>query len=72
VTTPRDVILCERRGRAAYITLNRPEALNAITLAMVDALDDNLAEIARDDTLCAVVIAGSPRAFSALARSRIA
>ncbi len=65
MTAPPAVIRCERRGRAAYIALNRPQALNAITLAMIDALDSSLAKITADDTLCAVVITGSPRAFSA-------
>ena len=37
-------ILFERRGAAGLITLNRPQALNAVSLAMVRALAKQLAE----------------------------
>ncbi|MFN9357117.1 MAG: enoyl-CoA hydratase/isomerase family protein, partial [Alphaproteobacteria bacterium] len=33
-----DEVLFERQGRAGVITLNRPKALNALTLSMVDAM----------------------------------
>ncbi|MDQ4060163.1 MAG: enoyl-CoA hydratase/isomerase family protein, partial [Pseudomonadota bacterium] len=41
-------ILYERRGRAGVITLNRPEALNAVTFDMVRRLDAILDEAERD------------------------
>ena len=37
-------ILFERRGAAGLVTLNRPQALNAVTLAMVRALALQLEE----------------------------
>ena len=33
-----DQILFERRGAAGFVTLNRPQALNAVTHGMVHAL----------------------------------
>src|ERR1041384_418685 len=47
------------------ITLNRPEALNAIDLRMRVDLDLMLDQIRRDDTLRGVVITGEGRGFSA-------
>ena len=37
-------ILFERRGTAGIATLNRPQALNAVTLGMVRAFTRQLAE----------------------------
>ena len=59
-------ILYERRGRAGVITLNRPEALNAVTFDMVRRLDAILDEAERDPAVSRVVIrAEGDRAFSA-------
>lgn len=58
-------LLIERAGPTVTITLNRPEALNAITPTMVVALGDRLEELAADDSVRAVVLTGAGRAFSA-------
>ena len=59
-------ILFERRGAAGIVTLNRPKALNAVTLGMVHALSAQLAAWANDDAVTRVVImANGERAFSA-------
>jgi enoyl-CoA hydratase len=59
-------ILFERRGAAGVVTLNRPQALNAVTHAMVKALARMLAEWRNDPTVTRVVItAVGDRAFSA-------
>ncbi len=56
----------ERRGAAGLVTLNRPQALNAVTQAMVRALTAKLAEWQDDAAVARVVIAASGgRAFSA-------
>lgn len=61
-----DDILFERRGRLGLITLNRPKALNAITLAMVRALNGQLDAWATDDGVKAVMIQGAGgKAFAA-------
>lgn len=59
-------VLFERRGRAGVITLNRPKALNALTLDMVRKIHPRLEEWARDDGIAHVVIrAAGERAFCA-------
>lgn len=45
------------------LTLNRPEALNALTRALLAALRESLAEAARDDAVRAVVLTGEGRGF---------
>jgi enoyl-CoA hydratase len=59
-------ILFERRGAAGLITLNRPQALNAVTHEMVLALRAQLVAWAGDPAITRVVItAAGERAFSA-------
>ncbi|MEI8277199.1 MAG: enoyl-CoA hydratase/isomerase family protein [Hyphomicrobiales bacterium] len=59
-------ILFERRGAAGIVTLNRPKALNAVTLGMVHALSAQLAAWADDDAVTRVIVmANGERAFSA-------
>lgn len=61
-----DEILFERRGRAGLVTLNRPEALNALTSGMVHALHGQLREWAVDPDIARVVVrAAGDRAFCA-------
>lgn len=59
-------ILFERRGAAGIVTLNRPQALNAVTLGMVRALALQLDAWAADDAVTRVILtAAGERAFSA-------
>jgi len=59
-------ILFERRGAAGLVTLNRPQALNAVTHAMVLALRVQLDKWAGDHAITRVVIqAAGGRAFCA-------
>ena len=61
-----DEILFEARGGVGLVTLNRPQALNALTLAMVRALDARLRAWAGDPEVRCVVIQGAgDRAFCA-------
>ncbi len=56
----------EQRGRAGKIVLNRPRALNALTLSMVREISRGLDEFERDSSVERVVISGAGgRAFSA-------
>ncbi len=49
----------------AWLTMNRPGARNALSMALMTAMEEALATIARDDAVKAVVIAGAGPAFCA-------
>jgi enoyl-CoA hydratase len=61
-----DEILFSRRGAAGIVTLNRPQALNAVTHGMVKALRAQLDTWADDDAVTRVIVTGAGgKAFSA-------
>lgn len=62
---PDDLILYETRGPSAWITLNRPDKLNAMTYALVDQLEAALDRAEADDDVRIVVLRGAGRAFCA-------
>ncbi|TNC14014.1 enoyl-CoA hydratase/isomerase family protein [Methylobacterium terricola] len=64
--TADGTVLCERRGAAGLVTLNRPKALNALNLEMVRALRRALDDWAADPAVTRVVVQGAgERAFCA-------
>lgn len=60
-----DEVLTERRDRVLLITLNRPEARNAVNTALAQALIGAIEELDTDDGLTAGVLTGAGRGFSA-------
>jgi len=59
-------VLVERHGAAGVLTLNRPKALNALTLGMVRAMDRALNDWAADPSITRIIVrAAGGRAFSA-------
>jgi len=58
-------LLCDVRDRVATITLNRPEAKNALTMDMKEALYRLLREIEEDAGIGSVLLTGAGGAFSA-------
>jgi enoyl-CoA hydratase/carnithine racemase len=61
-----ELVLCERRGRAAWLTLHRPDAANALSLPALRRLRALLAELAADREVWAVVVTGAgDKAFCA-------
>lgn len=58
-------LLFEKQGGVATLTLNRPEARNALTPAMFLDLERLLLEIEADDEVRVVVLTGAGRGFSA-------
>ncbi|MDQ0754425.1 enoyl-CoA hydratase [Arthrobacter sp. B3I4] len=58
-------ILVERRGRVGLVTLNRPEALNALNKATMDELVAAVTAMDTDPDVGAVVVTGSAKAFAA-------
>ena len=59
------ILIVAREGRVGVVTLNRPEVLNALDDALMDALGAALLELDADDAIGAIVIAGGARAFAA-------
>ena len=55
----------ERDGPVATIVLDRPDALNALTVPLKEALLVALSDVDRDRTIRAVVLTGAGRAFCA-------
>ncbi|WP_220187668.1 enoyl-CoA hydratase/isomerase family protein, partial [Pseudonocardia pini] len=55
----------ERRGAAAWLTLDRPADLNAIDRAVLDGLSEGLDRAGADDGIRVLVITGAGRAFCA-------
>jgi enoyl-CoA hydratase len=58
-------ILVERRGRVGLITLNRPQALNALNNQLMNEVMDALEAFDSDDAIGAMVITGNEKAFAA-------
>ena len=58
-------ILLETRDRVALITLNRPEALNALNGQMVTELNHALDALHADAGIGCIVLTGSAKAFAA-------
>ena len=59
------LVLVERAGRAGVLTLNRPQQLNALNDALMDALGDALMALDADDGIGAIVVTGGAKAFAA-------
>lgn len=58
-------ITVERRDRVGLITLNRPEALNALNLQLLNELVAAASELDADTGIGAIVLTGSAKAFAA-------
>ncbi|WP_069811347.1 enoyl-CoA hydratase/isomerase family protein [Streptomyces sp. TP-A0874] len=59
MTGSADSVLLRTEGRAAYLTLNRPKALNALTHAMVRSIDEALTAWEEDPAVETVVLTGA-------------
>ena len=62
---PYELILTETRGRVGLITLNRPQAMNALNNQLMRELMDALETFDRNEDVGAVVITGNDKAFAA-------
>jgi enoyl-CoA hydratase/carnithine racemase len=61
-----EVIIYEKQDGVAYVTLNRPKALNAYNVRMRDELYETLGAIKEDDDVRAVILKGAgDKAFCA-------
>ena len=60
-----DILLRQQADGIATLTLNRPDARNALSMPLMDALDAQLAAIAEDRSVHVVIIAANGPAFCA-------
>ena len=58
-------ILIETRGRVGLVTLNRPEAMNALNPTILRELMEALEAFDADDAIGAMVVAGNEKVFAA-------
>lgn len=58
-----EVLLTETRGAVRLLTLNRPKKLNALNADLLHALTEALHAAQHDDSIAAVILAGTGRAF---------
>jgi enoyl-CoA hydratase len=59
------MLLIEKNAGVATVTLNRPEAMNALSRALRAALHDAIAQLSNDDEVSVLVLTGAGRAFTA-------
>lgn len=60
-----EFVLYEQEGFVGIITMNRPKALNALNLQMIDELDAVIDTIDTDTTRCVIITGAGEKAFVA-------
>lgn len=60
-----NTILLEKKNRIAFITINRPDALNALNSEVMSELSSLIAELDTDTEIAVSVLTGAGRAFAA-------
>jgi enoyl-CoA hydratase len=60
-----ETVILERKGAVGIVTLNRPQALNALSAALIRDLGAALDALEDDAAIGAIVITGSDKAFAA-------
>ena len=58
-------ILADKKGKVGLITLNRPQALNALSPGLMAELSEALINYELDDHIGCMVITGNEKAFAA-------
>lgn len=58
-------VTLERRGAVGIITMNRPEALNALNVDVLHDLETVLDQVEQDDEILVAVVTGAGRSFVA-------
>jgi len=67
-----ETLLYEKRGGIAYVTVNRPEKLNALNRKVMEELAACFADIGEDDEVRVVILTGAgDKAFVAGAESNL-
>lgn len=58
-------LIYTQKGATAWLTLNRPKAMNALSLSIVGRMEELLPQIAADDSVRVMVLTGAGSAFCA-------
>ena len=64
MTTTTDVVLTTTHAGVTTVTMNRPDALNALSAALRNRLTEVFTELAEDDSTEVIIFTGSGRAFT--------
>jgi enoyl-CoA hydratase len=59
------MLLIDRTSAVAVVTLNRPEAMNALSRALRSALHEAITALSADESVSVIVLTGAGRAFTA-------
>jgi enoyl-CoA hydratase len=59
------LVVVERDGAVGVVLMNRPEALNALSSALMDELVEALEQLDREPEVRCIVVGGNERAFAA-------
>jgi enoyl-CoA hydratase len=59
------LVVVEREGAVGVVLMNRPEALNALSSELMDAVVGALQELDGDEAIRCIVLGGNERAFAA-------
>lgn len=59
------MIQLDKDGRIATLTINRPEALNALNGALLDEMDQVVSQLEKDLEIAVLIITGAGRSFAA-------
>lgn len=59
------LVILDKAGQVGLLTLNRPEALNALNLALLDELDAALTQVQQSQLRCLILTGAGDRAFVA-------
>lgn len=60
-----ELVKLEKQGKIGILTMNRPEALNALSFEVLNALNEMLDVVSSDDDIDVVIITGEGRSFVA-------
>ena len=59
-----NLVLVSRENGLATVTLNRPEALNALSMTLRNQIAETFSELEADDSVQVVILTGAGRAFT--------
>ena len=64
MTTAKDLVLTSTEGGVTTVTMNRPEALNALSAGLRNRLTEVFTDLAEDSATEVIVFTGNGRAFT--------